>query len=251
MRRSLLALALVGALSVLHGGCVSVTEQHTETVLSRQRYELTPRRQETADAVLIDTKWERGQLVLRVVRRWGYQADVAERQTVDKKTVRTPDSWAPAIVAGVASVAAIGTMVVAEERKSACTPAGMDAGCGFGAGLVETAAAGGLILGGAALLINLAMAADQHKVETRDVTTGATTSRPAFGAASAARVTVRWADGTELSATTDAEGVARIAIPSERADAHASPADLLVDGRRIRAVDMGATIDTPQPPHAP
>jgi hypothetical protein len=63
---------------------------------------------------------------------------------------------------------------------------------------------------------------------------------PSFAPASAARVALRWADGTELSATTDADGVVRLSVPPERADPHAAPAALIVDDRRIRDIHPGA-----------
>jgi hypothetical protein len=218
----------------LPAGCASVTEQHTETITSRQRVELAPRRQESTDSVLVDTKWEGGQLVLRVLRESGYVADVVERQSVDKKTIRKLNSWAPSIVEGVLAVAAIGTISVMEQRKSACTPEGRDAGCGIGEGLVELNAVVVLIGASGGLLANMARSADVHKVETRAVATGTTVPRSTFAPASAARVALRWADGSEVSATTDDNGVVRLSVPPEKADPQSAPAALIIDGRRVR-----------------
>jgi hypothetical protein len=233
------AATLLSALT-LPAGCVPITEQHTETILSRQRVELAPRRQAASDGVLIDAKWDGGQLVLRVLRESGYVADVVDRQSVDKKTIRKLDSWVPSIAEGAISVVAIGIIIAMEDRKAKCTPDGRDAGCGFGEGFAELGAVTTLITTSVGLLINVGRSADSHKVETRDITTGTTVPHSAFAPASAARVALRWADGTELSATTDADGVVRLSVPPERADPHAAPAALIVDDRRIRDIHPGA-----------
>jgi hypothetical protein len=239
IERALFDVAALGIFVSASGaatGCIDTTEVHTETILARQHLELPPRRSEASGTIGIDQKWEHEQLVLVATREQKYVVEAIERQTVRKDTVRKVESWAPAIAEGCVS-AAVGLIVGAEIDKGRCTTPASDTGCGLGDAFIQIGATAVLIPMSVALFLNLGRSADTHKVETRDGSMGAT-SRSTVEPISGAHIVLQWADGTQVSAVTDANGLARLTIPPERSAPGSPYVALLLDGRHVRDIDI-------------
>jgi hypothetical protein len=241
IERALCDAAAIGILLSASGaatGCIDTTEVHTETILARQHLELPPRRSEAGGTIGIDQQWEHDQLVLVASREQKYVVDTVERQTVRKDTVRKVESWGPAIAEGCVSAVAIGLIVGAEIDKGRCTTPAWDTGCGLGDAFIQIGATAVLIPMSAALFLNLGRSADTHKVESRDVSVAPNTSRLSVEPISGAHIVLQWADGAQVSAVTDAKGLARLAIAPERSAPSSPPAALFLDGRHVRDIDV-------------
>jgi hypothetical protein len=241
IERALCDAAAIGVFLSASGaatGCIDTTEVHTETILARQHVELPPRRSEASGNIGIDQKWEHEQLVLVATREHQYVVEAIERQTVRKDTVRKVDSWAPAIIEGCVSVVAVGVLIGAEIDKGQCTTPVGDTGCGLGDAFIQIGATAVLVPMSVALFLNLGRSADTHKVETRDVSMGPHTSRSSVEPISGAHIVLQWADGTQVSAVTDANGLGRMTIPPERSVPGSPYVALRLDGRHVRDIDV-------------
>jgi hypothetical protein len=239
------AIPLAMAVSFSLAGCIEVVEHRTTTVIDRQPLDPYVRRIPQEDRINLETAWNGGELIVRVLHEQMSVEYEAERKTVEDATIREPVSWTPIIIDGSLAAAGVATVVAGQVTKPDCRSDNVfDEGCGGGS-LAMTVLGGAALAAATVLLIaDFSSLADTKKRTVWDVPSGAMKRRAANVPVAGERVTLLFEDNQEFGATTDAQGVARLRVPGARLRPGAR-ATLSLNGQQGRVVDLGAALHAP------
>jgi hypothetical protein len=238
-----LLLAAIAAFP-LAAGCVDVIERRTTTIVERKPLEPYVRRIPAEDRLVVEPTWESGDLVLRAAREQVRVEYGAERQVVRETTIREPTTWLPIILNGSIAAGALTAIIVAQLSKPDCRGGPFDEGCGMGPAVVQLAGVATVIPLTGLLLGDIYSVADTHKTRVWDVPTGALERRSALRPVAGEPITLRFEDGEQLNATTDANGMARLSVPPAKARS-GGRAVLLLGGVQVRKVELGEPSSAP------